>query len=73
MNDDSENKNLEANFSRKLGDNMFNVGNVPKSIWVRLPFQDDFRLDEFLLAYGRYFLLRVGTFLFIIYLFQKFI
>lgn len=73
MGDDSENKNLETNFSRKHSNHLSNDSNVFQSIWIRLSVQDDIGLDEFLLAYGRNFLLRIGTFFLIIFILQKLI
>lgn len=71
MDDASQNKNLETNFSRKSCNYVPNDGDVFQPIWVRLSLQDDIRFHEFLLDYGRNFLPRVGTFLFIIYILQK--
>jgi hypothetical protein len=71
MNDASENKNLEADFSRESGDNMSNDMFILQPIWLRFSVQDGFRLDEFLLAYGRDFLPRIGLFFAIIFLLQK--
>jgi len=71
MDDASKNKNLEADFSRESGDNMSNDCSILQSIWIRLSVQDGTRLDEFLLAYGRDFLPRIGFFFLIIFLLQK--
>jgi len=71
MDNGEKNSDLEKSISQKLGDILSDVRNVFQSIWVRLSIQDDIRLDEFLLAYGRNFLFRCGTLFFIIYLLQK--
>lgn len=71
MDNGEKNSDLEKSISQKLGDILSDVRNVFQSIWVRLSIQDDIRLDEFLLAYGRDFLLRCGTLFLIIYLLQK--
>lgn len=71
MDDASQNKNLETDFSRESGDDMSNDCSILQSIWVRLSVQDGIRLDEFLLVYGRDFLPRIGIFFLIIFILQK--
>lgn len=71
MDNGEKNSDLEKSISQKLGNILSDVRNVFQSIWVRLSIQDDIRLDEFLLVYGRNFLFRCGTLFLIIYLLQK--
>ncbi len=71
MDNGEKNSDLEKSISQKFSHIFSDVSNVFQSIWVRLSIQDDIRLDEFLLAYGRNFLFRCGCLFLIIYLLQK--
>ena len=71
MSNGEKNSDLEKSISQKFSNVFSDVRDVFQSIWVRLSIQDDIRLDEFLLAYGRNFLFRCGTLFLIIYLLQK--
>lgn len=73
MDNGEKNNDLEKSISQKLGDFFFNVFSFFQSNWVRFYFQNDSRLDRFLLDYGRNFLFRCGILFFIIYLLQKII
>lgn len=71
MDNGEKNSDLEKSISQKLGDILSNVFSILQSNWVRFSFQNDSRLDRFLLDYGRNFLFRSGILFFIIYLLQK--
>lgn len=71
MDNGEKNSDLEKSISQKFSNIFSDVFGIFQSNGIRFSFQNDSRLDKFLLAYGRNFLLRCGTLFFIIYLLQK--
>jgi hypothetical protein len=73
MEDGSKNKNVEKSVSRQSFPNIFNVGIVFQSIWVRCrSIFPDITDREFMESELR-FVLYCGTFLWIVYLLSKII
>jgi hypothetical protein len=73
MEDGSKNKNVEKSVSRQSFTNIFNVGIVFQSIWVRCrSIFPDITDREFMESELR-FVLYCGTFLWIVYLLSKII
>jgi len=71
MDDGSKtNKNLEKNLDTEHSDDMFNVGNVLQSAWIRRAFQSGDGLDGQLLDYGFYFLWRCTVFSWLVFLIE---
>lgn len=71
MDNEKKNSDLEKSISQKLGNIISDVVSIFQSNGIRFSFQNDSRLDKFLLDYGRNFLFRCGILFFIIYLLQK--
>ena len=73
MEDGSKNKNMEKSVSRQSFPNIFNVGIVFQSIWVRCRSIFPDITDRKFMESELRFVLYCGTFLWIIYLLSKII
>ena len=73
MEDGSKNKNVEKSVSRQSFPNIFNVGIVFQSIWVRCRSIFPDITDRKFMESELRFVLYCGTFLWIIYLLSKII
>lgn len=62
---------LEIKIIKKRSYDLFNVGNVHESTWIRRAIQTSDGLDKFLLGYGFDFLWRCAFFSWVIFLLQK--
>jgi hypothetical protein len=50
---------------------LLDLCNIFQPLWIRCSIQNGYGLDRFVLDYGRYFLLPVGTFLWAIFLLSQ--
>lgn len=73
MDNEKKNSDLEKPISQKFSNIFSDVFGIFQSNGIRFSFQNDSRLDKFLLDYGRNFLFRSWILFFIIYLLQKII